>query len=223
MTILRWAYEIFPYLAVFACLGISVLRYSRWGLSVSSLSSQFLEGQQLFWGSVPWHYGIGLVLLGHLFVFAWPGSISLLGMVPSRLLALEVFALVCGLLAVSGLIFLCIRRLTSDRVFAVTTKLDFVVLVLLLLQCLSGVLIAVFYRWGASWYAGTLVPYLWSLLTLKPDSTYVVKLPHLIQLHVMMAFLIIGLIPFTRLIHLFSIPFSYLCRPLQVVVWNRKK
>ena len=36
--------------------------------------SQLLENRALFWGSVPWHYGITLILLAHLIAWLLPGA-----------------------------------------------------------------------------------------------------------------------------------------------------
>jgi nitrate reductase gamma subunit len=33
---------------------------------------------------------------------------------------------------------------------------------------------------------------------------------------------LVALFPFTRLVHVVAIPWSYLWRPYQVVVWNRR-
>jgi len=47
----------------------------------------------------------------------------------------------------------------------------------------------------------------------------------IIQLHISLAFVIVLLIPFTRLVHLLVPPLHYLWRPYQRVIWNwdRKK
>ena len=45
-------------------------------------------------------------------------------------------------------------------------------------------------------------------------------LPLVIKLHVAGAFLIILLVPFTRLAHFIVAPLDYLARPYQQVIWN---
>ena len=44
------------------------------GFTVSSLSSQFLEGDKLFWGAVPFHIGLLAVFFGHLLAFLLPSA-----------------------------------------------------------------------------------------------------------------------------------------------------
>ena len=63
-----------PYMAlVLAILG-GIYRFHKARYTYSSLSSQILENRNLFWGSVPWHYGITLILLAHLFAALFPGA-----------------------------------------------------------------------------------------------------------------------------------------------------
>ena len=53
-----------PYVALVLAIGGSIHRYRTSRYTWSSLSSQILENRRLFWGSVPWHYGITLILAG---------------------------------------------------------------------------------------------------------------------------------------------------------------
>jgi Rieske Fe-S protein len=85
---------------------------------------------------------------------------------------------------------------------------------------LIGVLSATYFRYGAAWSTGTVVPYVWGLLTLRPDMTYVTGFPMLFKLHLIGAWLFILLLPFTRLMHILAVPFQYLYRAPQLVVWN---
>lgn len=214
-------FEVLPYVVLAVEIVASLWRYFKSPYKFSTLSSEFLESKQLFWGSVPWHYGILVVLLGHLVAFLFPRHILLWNSVPVRLLILEVTALVFGLLAAIGLAALIYRRLTNVRVKAVTSGMDLVVLALLLVQVASGLGVALTLRWGSSWYAAALVPYLRSVFTLHPDIAYVESLHWLVKVHIVNAFLIVGMLPFTRLVHFLILPISYIWRPTQLVIWNR--
>ena len=218
-------FAVVPYVAVAIELVASFMRYFTQRYKISSLSSEFLEQQQLFWGSVPWHYGIMFVLFGHVVAFLFPRDILLWNSVPVRLLILEATALSFGLLALIGLTMLIYRRLTNKRIGAVTTKMDIVVLIMLLVQVATGVGTALFTRWGSSWYAAALVPYLKSLFMLSPNIDYLAFRPWWIKVHILNAFAIIAILPFTRLVHFLILPVSYIWRSYQVVIWNydRKK
>lgn len=218
-------FAVFPYVAVAIELVVSIFRYYSNSYKFSSLSSEFLESKELFWGTVPWHYGIMVVLLGHVIGFCFPEEVLLFAKVPIRLIILEVTALIFGLMVLFGLIMLIKRRLTNDRIKAVTSRGDVLVLFLLLVQVLSGVGIAVFYRWGSLWYVSSMVPYLKSVFTFQPNLAYVASMPWLVKVHIAGAFAIIAVLPFTRLVHFLVLPIQYIWRSWQVVIWNydRKK
>ncbi len=211
----------FPYLARVVALRVGVYRYLIDRYSVSSFSSQFLENRKLFWGSVPWHYGVVIILTAHLLalllfpIWGWLLNDQL------RLYVLEIIGWGLALGSIFGLTVLVIRRLTTSRAAAVTSWLDWLLLADLLLQVVLGFGVAFFYRWGSLWYMRTAVPWLISLATFTPQTQYVSVLPPLIQLHFLNGFLLILLFPFTRLVHFVTFPFTYWWRPYQVVIWNR--
>lgn len=211
---------IFPYAAIVLAVVVTLLRYVKKSFSYSSLSSQFLESKELFYGSVAWHLGILGALLGHVIGLLFPAQVLWFNGVPLRLYILESTGLLFGLLALTGIVSLIIRRLTTPRVRAVTSALDGLVLLLLLVQVTLGVYIALFYRWGSSWYAGSAVPYLRSLWVLQPDIGMIAPLPHLVKTHILVAYLLVAVFPFSRLVHMLIVPIQYLWRPYQLVVWN---
>jgi nitrate reductase gamma subunit len=223
MTLDDLLFGVSPYVAVAIALIGTAWRMFTNRFSISSLSSQFLESRRLFWGSVPWHYGVLAILVGHLIAFLIPRSVLAWNGVPWRLYLLESVGLAFGLLTLVGLLLLILRRATSSRVRAVTSGMDVVLLLVLLVQVVAGLWTAIAYRWGSSWYASFAVPYLWSVIKFQPDISLVSNLPPVVKIHITGAFAFIALIPFTRLIHFLAVPIAYLWRPYQVVIWNRKK
>lgn len=209
-----------PYAALLIFLTGTIQRYRNKGFKVSSLSSQFLEGRNLFWGTVPFHFGILVLFFGHLSAFLLPGPTIMWNANPTRLIVLEVTAFTFGLSTLVGLTALFIRRLTNVRVKMVTTKMDIVLELLLLTQVVFGLWVAIGYRWGSSWFAADLAPYLWSLFKADPNITAVSAMPWPIQVHIVGAFLIIGIFPYTRLVHFLVAPLHYITRPYQRVMWN---
>ncbi|MBP7617342.1 MAG: respiratory nitrate reductase subunit gamma [Geothrix sp.] len=212
----------FPYVALVLAIVVSILRFVWKPFSYSSLSSQFLENKQLFWGSGLWHWGIVWVLTGHLVAFLIPGQILAWNSAPFRLYLLEFTGLTAALLALVGIVALMVRRHTNSRVKVVTTAMDWILLGFLLLQVTTGIDTALRYRWGSSWYASNAAPYLWSLLSLSPRPELIVPLPWLPKIHILSGFSVILLIPFTRLVHFLVVPIFYYWRKPQVVIWNRK-
>jgi nitrate reductase gamma subunit len=212
---------VLPYLAICVFVLGTVVRYRAAPFTYSSLSSQFLENGEHFWALVPFHYGVLVVLLGHTVAWLIPRGILAWNARPLRLYVLEVSALAFGLLTVVGLVGSIHRRLTLSRVRAVTSGMDWVVLALLLVQVGSGVAIAIFHPWGSSWFASAAAPYLWSLLRLDPDLSVIAVMPLLVKVHIVVAYTLIGLTPFTRLVHVLVAPNPYLWRKAQVVRWYR--
>jgi len=212
-----------PYVCLFTFFLMTIYRYRMQSFSYSSLSSQFLENKHHFWAVVPFHYGILIVTAGHFIAFLIPRSLLAWNSVPWRLYVLEISALAFGILTIIGLIGIIVRRMSSSKVRMVTTPTDWILFAMLLVQTVSGVSIALFYPWGSSWFATNMTPYLWSIMQLAPDVSFVAAMPWLVKLHVVLAFLTIGFFPFTRLVHVLVIPNPYLWRKPQVVRWYGRK
>lgn len=222
-TLNTFLFAILPYLALVIFFIGTIYRYRNVKFQISSLSSQFLEGKKLFWGSVPFHWGMVFLFFGHLIAFLIPRSVLLWNSHPVRLLVLEVAAFAFGLSMLVGLVNLIYRRLATDRIRIVSSWMDHVVEALLVIQVILGLWVAYEYRWGSSWFASTLTPYLWSIFLLEPRIDAVVAMPLIIQLHILGAYIIVALFPFSRLMHALVAPLDYLWRPYQRVIWNWNK
>jgi nitrate reductase gamma subunit len=208
-----------PYLAVAICVVGAVYRYRASGFTVSSLSSQFLEARGIYVFAVLFHWGILVVFLGHLVAFLFPQATLAWHANVTRLIVDEVVIFTFGLGVLIGLVALFLRRLSHPRLRRVTSRMDILIELLLIAQVILGLWIALGYRWGYYWFASDLSPYLWSLIKLNPRIEAVTVMPAVIKTHIVGAFVIVALIPFTRLAHFLVAPFSYLWRPYQQVVW----
>ena len=191
--------------------------------SLTSRSSQFLENRRHFWAMVPFHYGLLIVLAGHLVAFAAPRAILGWNASMLRLYTLEATGLACGLLAALGLAAAIVRRASAASLRVTTAPADWIVLGLLLAQIVSGVAVAIAYSWGSSWFAAIGAPYLRSILRFRPDVAAIAALPIAVKAHVVGAFLLVGIFPFTRLVHVLAVPAPYLWRRPQVVRWYRPR
>lgn len=212
-------FVVLPYVALVLFFLVTIQRYRAQKFTYSSLSSQFLENRDHFWGVVPFHYGILAVLAGHVAAWLLPGEVLAFNAKPVRLYILEITGLALGLFALVGLVAAVVRRLRTSKVRVVTTPSDWILYALLTVQVTTGVLVAILHPWGSSWFAGAAAPYLWSIARLQPDIGFVSGLPWLVQLHITNAFVLIGFFPFTRLVHILVVPNPYLWRRTQVVRW----
>jgi nitrate reductase gamma subunit len=211
-------FGVFPYLAVALAVGGVLYRRRALASTVTARSSQLLEGRLLFWGSVPWHHAIVVIVLAHLAAVLFPRAWGRLLGAPERLYALEITGLALGALAVLGIALLLARRAALRRT---TSAMDLAVLVLLALQAATGVYAAYALRWGSVWYLHTAAPWLASLARLAPEIDRMAVLPGVVKVHALNAFALLALLPLSRLVHVTSIPLSYLWRAPQRVVWRR--
>jgi nitrate reductase gamma subunit len=113
----------------------------------------------------------------------------------------------------------------------VTELSDTVFLTLLFVGVFSGLLVAALYRWGSSWGAITLSPYIVSLVRGNPTAGFAVQMPFLVRLHVFSAFAVLAVLPLTRtasfLVFALHRSFVVVGRPISAVVrageaWLRK-
>jgi len=216
-------FGVFPYLALVFAVAGGIFRYLRYPFTYTSLSSELLEKRWLFWGSVSWHFGIIPVLLAHLGAGLFPAQAAAVHASGAVTFLLEAAGLTLGLLAGIGILMLAGRRLVRPEAAAVTSVMDAIVLAVLAIQVMAGIALSVLYRWGSIWYLDTASPWFWSLVRLKPDFSAIHPLPLLVRFHMFNGFVAIALFPISRLVHLVSMPVSYLWRPFQVVIGNRRR
>ncbi len=213
---------VFPYLAVFLAVFGSLVRYLIDRFSYSSLSSELVEHRMLFWGAVPWHYGVIPILLIHVAGFVIPGIMSQIHSVAYRLYIAELIGKFLAFLAFFGIIVVIIRRLWHVKVRILTSPMDWVVLLLLFNQIFLGLWVSLFYRWGAVWFLETVSVWVGSLATFHPQTLNIATLPLIPKLHFLNATLLIAIFPFSRLVHLVTFQITYLWRRFQVFIWNRR-
>ena len=218
-------FAVLPYVSVAIFFLITIQRYVGQGFTYTSLSSQFLENKAHFWGLVPFHYGILTVLFGHVIGFLIPKQLLLWNSDPVRLYVLEITGFIGGVFALVGLVNLIIRRLTNVKAKIVTSRADWIILTIIGIQMLSGLYTAIFHNWGSFWFATSISPYLWSLVQFNPYISYVTAMPYMVKFHIIGAYFIILIFPFTRLVHALVVPNPYLWRKPQMVrwYWDRKR
>jgi nitrate reductase gamma subunit len=201
---------VLPYAALILFLCVTPYRYFSNRLTWSAYSTQFLERNKLSWGINPLHYGLLPVLAAHGLGFLFPGLwLAVLGH-RVVLVGLESLGLGLGLFTLLGCVVLLIRRSTAPQLLRVTVAADWALLLMLAIQSFTGVYLAVYMRWGSLWYLHAVVPYLYSLATLHPNLALVADFPLIFKLHVAQAFLIVGILPFTKLVHILYSPLAFL-------------
>ncbi len=217
MSTVLWV--IFPYicLAVFVVGHVWRYRYDKFGWTTRS--SQLYESKLLRIGSPLFHFGMLGVVLGHVMGLLVPQSwTDSLGLSHE---AYHVLALAggipAGIATVVGLAILVYRRRTVGPVFSATTVNDKVmyavlgtVIVLGMWNTIAGSLFTI---GGEYNYRDGVSPWFRQIFWFQPDASLMANAPVGFQLHGFLAFLLIGMWPFTRLVHVFSAPLGYFTRP----------
>ena len=218
----NFIFIVLPYAALALFVVVTPYRFVTNRLTWSAYSTQFLEQKTLFWGINPWHYGIIPVLLAHFLGIVAPGPMKAFLGNQETLIAIESLGLAMGLAALIGGLLLLLRRANTPMLKRVNVCSDWVLLYLLTAQAATGVYIAVFMRWGSQWYLHTAVPYFHSLLTFTPQVEYLADFPLIFKLHAAGAFLIVALLPFTKLVHLLYLPVAFLREPPILYKWRSR-
>lgn len=206
-----------PYVcaAIFVVGHIWRYRYDKFGWTTRS--SQTYENRLLQWGSPMFHFGILMVIVGHvvglLVPREWLYAIGISDEIYH--VGATVLGTIAAALTLAGLTILVYRRRTVAAVFLATTVMDKVMYVVLGATLLFGTLATVVHQvFGPGFaYRETISPWVREMIILRPRPELMLDVPLLFQLHVITACLLFALWPFTRLVHVFSAPVGYLFRP----------
>jgi len=218
----HFLFGLYPYIALTIFLLGSLVRYDREQYTWKTGSSQMLESKQLRRGSLPFHVGIIMVLMGHFVGLLTPHQVwDVLGITAGMK---QVFAMamggIFGLVCLYGLVILINRRLTNERVRATSSKMDITLLFLLLAQLVLG-LISIFVSMGHLDGKEMLLLMSWAqnIVTFDPTeaSTSIASVHIIFKLHVFLGMSLFVVFPFSRLVHVWSVPLKYFNRNYQVV------
>lgn len=211
---LMWV--VLPYAAITVFIAGHIWRYRHDQLGWTTRSTQLLESRQLRAGVLLFHVGLLAVLGGHVLGVAIPKAVTeKLGVSEHLYHLVSVTAgTASGLMMLAGFCLLMARRGGNANVRNTTTNTDRVAYVLLLVMLLTGMYATVGENLiaGGYDYRATVGPYFRGLFLLDPDVSLITGAPWVYRLHVTAGWLLYMLWPFSRLVHAWSIPFSYVTR-----------
>lgn len=217
--LLLWG--VLPYVSIALLISGTVwrARYDRFGRT--SHSSQLHESRLLRIGSPLFHFGMLFVVLGHVVGLLVPQSwTDAVGVSDHtyHLVAVGTGA-VAGAAAVAGVGILLHRRLTVPAVRRATLRSDHLMYTFLLGAIVLGLLATILNSTGATDgynYREGISPWFRSLFTFSPDYQLMAGAPLAFKLHILFGFTLFALIPYSRLVHMFSAPVRYVFRPFVV-------
>ncbi|MDE2308030.1 MAG: respiratory nitrate reductase subunit gamma [Xanthomonadaceae bacterium] len=216
----QFAFQLYPYIAMAVFLVGSWARFDRSMYTWRTGSSQLLSSRGMRLGSNLFHVGILVVLGGHLVGLLTPHSVyTLVISAPQKQLLAMVVGGVFGAMCLVGLSILLVRRLTNPRVRATGTAGDTLILILLLVQLLLGlytIVTSTHHMDGSEMIL--LADWAQHIVTFRAGAAgFVLNVDWVYKAHLFLGMTLFLLAPFTRLVHVWSIPVSYLWRPYQVV------
>ena len=214
-------FGIYPYVAILICIVVSWIRFDREPYTWKADSSQMLDGKGFRIASNLFHVGIIFILMGHFVGLLTPEWIyhHFISSANKQLVAM-ISGGFFGVLCLIGLLMLIKRRLANARVKASSKFSDIAVLFMLLIQLVLGLLTIVV---SMDHLDGSVMIMLgnWAqyIVIFNPAAAAASIEPvHIIyKLHVFVGLSMILMFPFTRLVHIISVPVWYFGRKYQVV------
>lgn len=211
----------YPYIAISVFFIGSLARYDRDQYTWRTGSSQFLRAKELRLGSNLFHIGILLLFVGHFVGLLTPPAVyHALGLSTSAKQILAVIAGgVFGGVCLKGIIILIRRRLTDPRIRATSSRMDIFILLLIGVQLALGLLtlpISLYHYDGANMLL--LAEWAQRIVTFQRGAAdQVSEIGFIFKLHLFLGQTLFLVFPFSRLVHVWSVPLGYVTRPYQVV------
>ena len=216
MDVVLWG--VLPYLVIVTMVGGTIWRYRYDKFGWTTRSSQLYESRLLRIGSPLFHFGILLVLIGHIGGLVIPESWTEAVGISEGLYHFNalLFGGIAGVCTLVGILILVYRRRRTGPVFMATTrndKLMYVVLVAAIVAGLYATALGSGVMGEAYNYRESVSLWFRSIWVLQPRGELMAEAPLYYQIHVLIGLTLFALWPFTRLVHAFSAPFAYLFRP----------
>jgi nitrate reductase gamma subunit len=221
-TMHEFLFVVYPYICLAVFLMGSLARFDRDQYTWKSDSSQLLRARQLRWGSNLFHIGILLLFFGHTVGLLTPHAVysSVISAPQKQMLAI-VSGGIAGLACFIGLTMLLHRRLFDPRIRLTSHRTDLAILIILWVQLVLGLVTLPFsfaHRVDAS---AMLILSHWAqgIATFRPDAMPLLSIDWPFKVHMVLGMTIFLLLPFSRLVHVWSglASIAYLFRPYQVV------
>lgn len=214
---------VMPYIVLTIFIGGHIYRYQHDQFGWTAKSSELLEKKKLAAGGILFHWGMLSVIGGHLMGILMPEALyTSIGISEHVYHKMAIGAgLPAGVAACTGLFILTYRRLFDKRIRKTSSPSDILILILLLFMMLTGVA-ATFLNIDSRGfdYRTTIGPWFREIFLFRPDASLMESVPLWFKLHIMIGYIVFILWPFTRLVHVFSLPLKYLTR--SYVVYRKR-
>lgn len=215
-------FGIYPYIALSVFVLGSMLRYDRDQYTWRTGSSQLLESKQLRKGSIAFHIGVIAILAGHFVGLLTPSEVWHVLGVSAQVKQVIAMGLggFFGIICFYGMTILIKRRLGNPRIRANSSRMDIAILLLLYVQLILGML-SIFVSMGHLDGQEMLKLMSWAqnivILNGSTAAEAISDVHPIFKLHVFLGMTLFLVFPFSRLVHVWSVPVKYFTRNYQVV------
>ncbi|WP_022794514.1 respiratory nitrate reductase subunit gamma [Marinococcus halotolerans] len=217
MDIFWWL--IFPYLCLTIMIVGTLYRFMFTQKSWAAPSTEFFEKKWLNLASPIFHYGLLFAFAGHVMGILIPTEFYHFVGISDHLY--HDFAIIggsiAGIMVMVGAIMLLIRKIVVDPIRIHATFADFFSVTAILIISAIGVYMTIIYNTFVVVYEYRDTISIWfrSIFYFQPQYELMANVPFIFKLHVVAAFGLFASIPFTRLVHFYSVPVTYPARAPQ--------
>ncbi|MFD1204901.1 MULTISPECIES: respiratory nitrate reductase subunit gamma [Sporosarcina] len=209
----QFLWVIFPYVCIAVFIVGHIFRYRHDQFGWTAKSSEFIEKKQLMIGSLLFHVGIIPVILGHVAGLGIPKEWTRAIGISDHMYHMGAVwgGGFFGVVTLAGMFILTARRFSNKNVRKLSSTSDLIVNSLLLFIVFIGVyssLVTNNVNPGFD-YRDSISVWFRSLLIFRPDAGYMASVPLPFKMHILSGFLIFAMWPFTRLVHVWSVPLNY--------------
>lgn len=209
----QFLWVIFPYVCIAVFIVGHIFRYRHDQFGWTAKSSEFIEKKQLMIGSLLFHVGIIPVILGHVAGLGIPKEWTRAIGISDHMYHMGAVwgGGFFGVVTLAGMFILTARRFSNKNVRKLSSTSDLIVNSLLLFIVFIGVyssLVTNNVNPGFD-YRDSISVWFRSLLIFRPEAGYMAAVPLAFKMHILSGFLIFAMWPFTRLVHVWSVPLNY--------------
>lgn len=214
----------YPYIAFSVFFIVSIAKYEYAQYEWKTASSQILDNRWFSLGSNLFHLGIILLFFGHFIGMLTPESVYKCFIAAEQKQTVAMVAGgIFGSISFVGCTILVFRRLFCLRVRKNSTNMDIIILLLIYVQLITG-LLSIFISYGFTDATSMKALASWAqhIMSFNVNaSDFIVHEHWLFKLHLFIGITFFLLFPFSRLLHILSVPVYYIFRTGYQIV--RKK
>jgi nitrate reductase gamma subunit len=211
----RFFFTVYPYIALTLFIVVPIVRYRFGGFRWSTRASGFFERPAMGIAAMCIHWGVLILLVGH--------TLGLIGGLATKQSWVDAFhwiGLAGGVIFFYGLCLALLRRIMVRELRVVSIAEDYIILVLLASTAFTGLYPVISDKtFGLSYSVG---PWVREIFQLTPEVGAMAGLATISKIHLILAFTVIAYFPFTKLVHMWTLPLGYLTRPYQSMRTYRK-